>query len=509
MHPSEWCGAFMWYIYYVRFKIFILLCSVILSHYAEAQNMVPNPGFEAYENCPTSNAQIYGPYISVRSHTVESWQSPTQGSPDYFNTCAVNTNVHIPNSFVGKHPAHSGNAFGGLVAFFHLPNNSMYYEYLQCRLTEPMIAGKKYEIACYVMVFYDSSITPSSGTGRYAVKELNASFSTNTNRLTANITGPLTAPVTPLQKTDKSFLNDTGRWVKVSGIYTAAGGEEWLTLGMFSSNPESERLQPLEPTAPLLSHMSYYIFDDIYVGEQLPCDTFVSFIDTLICNLDSPFTQFSSNAPAGYSYIWNNGSSAADITVNKNGTYWCTATSGCSSYLDTFRIAYAEDLSTLKKSIYDTTVCEDISLTIGTQYNLPLSYKWNTGDTGCCITPIVSGLYSVTIAADACNSKTDSADIQLVKCTSCLFIPDAFTPNADGLNDRFRAISSCPVNSFILRIYNRWGQQVFSTQDISIGWNGMHGASIADVGTYYYYIKYTSPLLPDAVQQKGSITLIR
>jgi gliding motility-associated-like protein len=73
-----------------------------------------------------------------------------------------------------------------------------------------------------------------------------------------------------------------------------------------------------------------------------------------------------------------------------------------------------------------------------------------------------------------------------------MYIPNAFTPNGDGVNDVFHVYGT-GIESFSLIIYDRWGATVFSTTDITKGWDGKvnNGEEIADSGVYDYQITAT------------------
>ncbi len=86
-------------------------------------------------------------------------------------------------------------------------------------------------------------------------------------------------------------------------------------------------------------------------------------------------------------------------------------------------------------------------------------------------------------------------------------VPNAFTPNEDGLNDFF-LIHSDLLLDFEISIYNRWGQMVFQTNDIRIGWDGEVNGFPQEIGTYLYSIKSTTTLnMP--INKSGTILLLR
>jgi gliding motility-associated-like protein len=88
-----------------------------------------------------------------------------------------------------------------------------------------------------------------------------------------------------------------------------------------------------------------------------------------------------------------------------------------------------------------------------------------------------------------------------------LFLPNAFTPNNDGLNDVFRIPPDINFALDELSIYNRWGTQVFSTNDINKGWNGKYKGQDCEAGTYIYNIQGSDQ--KGRVSLKGIIVLIR
>ena len=90
-----------------------------------------------------------------------------------------------------------------------------------------------------------------------------------------------------------------------------------------------------------------------------------------------------------------------------------------------------------------------------------------------------------------------------------LYIPSAFTPNGDGMNDVFLAKGDY-VKSFEMEIYDRWGMQLFQSNDMAVGWNGtVHGGStIAQQDTYVYKINVTDTH-DNVYSYTGNVTLLK
>lgn len=115
-------------------------------------------------------------------------------------------------------------------------------------------------------------------------------------------------------------------------------------------------------------------------------------------------------------------------------------------------------------------------------------------------------LYSKVSNFWGCAS-VDSFYIDAGPCCDVL-MPDAFTPDQDGINDTYRPLKANNHTIISFTIYNRWGKQVYKSRDISRGWNGYYNGEPQDLGTYYYLLEY----LCDGNEEKtkkGNFTLIR
>ena len=116
------------------------------------------------------------------------------------------------------------------------------------------------------------------------------------------------------------------------------------------------------------------------------------------------------------------------------------------------------------------------------------------------------GLYWVS-ATSACNTSVDSV-IVYKDCDFPVYIPNAFTPNHDGLNDVFRVADLKGQQLLSLSIYNRFGQHIFSTAKASGGWDGTVNGIVQQPGTYIYILRYND-LGSHLHQLQGTVVLIR
>lgn len=105
------------------------------------------------------------------------------------------------------------------------------------------------------------------------------------------------------------------------------------------------------------------------------------------------------------------------------------------------------------------------------------------------------------VSANGCVNE-DEVTIRIIRD---IFIPTAFTPNNDGLNDQWRIPSLDPVWGAEVQVFNRYGQIIYSGRGAPISWDGTTGGLIQPSGIYIYLLKIPSK----GLQRKGTITLIR
>jgi len=133
-------------------------------------------------------------------------------------------------------------------------------------------------------------------------------------------------------------------------------------------------------------------------------------------------------------------------------------------------------------------------------------YVWSTGDTTSFIIVSDSGSYSVFVENAVGCAASDSVQI-VVGCVNNIWFPSAFTPDEDGVNDLFLGYGN-DVNEYHLIIFNRMGQIVFDTKDISKGWDGMVEGLPSQIGVYGYTVRYKFDNA-DSIRKRGIFTLIR
>ena len=161
-------------------------------------------------------------------------------------------------------------------------------------------------------------------------------------------------------------------------------------------------------------------------------------------------------------------------------------------------------------SLTDTVSCLGGEILLDATTPYAEKYVWADGATTPQRSITKAGDYTVT-GLNACSSDTKTIKVILNECPCKVYIPNAFTPNNDHLNDKFGPIFDCQPDplDFELKIYDRYGGVVFQTTNISIGWDGRKRETEMPAGVYLWTVQYHNPATKELVRQKGTVTLLR
>ena len=228
--------------------------------------------------------------------------------------------------------------------------------------------------------------------------------------------------------------------------------------------------------------------DSLFIKVDTLLNGQFAFDDTVLCQTDTiPFP----NPAPGFSANYNFGTNQSS-EISTPDTLWFLSENACGQLTDSALI-YQQVAPTVELP-KDTTVCRQffyqiIPDTIGSAFDV-YSLLWNTGETIDRISPIDngSGLYTLTIE-DECASKSDSIYVEISDCFPPIVIPNIITPNGDGVNDLF-IVKGIEDRNFELYIYNRWGQELYYTnQPVLEPWKARteSGDQVND-GTFYYVL---------------------
>ncbi|MCB0510850.1 MAG: gliding motility-associated C-terminal domain-containing protein, partial [Bacteroidetes bacterium] len=140
-------------------------------------------------------------------------------------------------------------------------------------------------------------------------------------------------------------------------------------------------------------------------------------------------------------------------------------------------------------------------------------YDWGLGtistDSFLVVTPSTSTSYTLVVYDDfGCNSSYE-VTVYLQDRELELMVPDAFSPNGDGVNDIFRVVNPDYFEDIEMKIYNRWGELIHKGKGYFHGWDGNYKNREQEVSSYAYVIKATSTFSGERVTLSGNVTLIR
>ena len=207
------------------------------------------------------------------------------------------------------------------------------------------------------------------------------------------------------------------------------------------------------------------------------------------------------NAPAGYYTLIikdNIGcSDTSSILQIKNSIVQLNTPKYDDQYI---RINTSATLSVLNPQQTTYLLFDSPSATVPIQQN----------NTGIFITPPLPAdkTYYIQKQIGNCTSTKVAVNVYVYDKTN-VFVPSAFTPNSDGKNDELRARAYGIVSLDYFRIYNRWGEMIFFTNDISKGWDGKVRGKPQSSSVFVWMVRAKDELTGEFIEKKGTVLLIR
>ena len=232
----------------------LLLCILLgLSGFpggARAQNLVPNPGFEEFRQCPR--------HLGNAAGDLSAWDTPTLGSTDFFHTCSQT--MGAPENFNGRQGAGEGEGYAGFYAY--APDD--YREYLQVPLLQPLEKDRSYKVSFWVSLSERSD---------FAVEGLGVLFAreplrvrTKKNLAKKHWYAQAGNQYHYLESQGPGNLSDTEDWQEVQFEFVALGTERYLLLGNFLPNNQTRKRN----TGRSSNKGAYYYIDRVSVRPDGP-----------------------------------------------------------------------------------------------------------------------------------------------------------------------------------------------------------------------------------------------
>lgn len=455
----------------------ILLLSAVS---IQAQNLIPNPGFEQCDKCDSRGFKELG--IASGANDPIDWNAATGGTPDFIST-----------------QPHSGKRHGGFYCGF--PK----YEYLTNHFTRTLTKGAVYRFSFWVM---SGPHNPN-----YLLDEIGVYFQK----------GPAVYPqAQALKQLNPNYNTPDGEFIggkeykQYSFEYTACGEEDHFIVGRIKplGQGDTSFVGTKYPANPGNEYM-YYFVDDFEMLEIKPAQP----VDLLPATINlCPGEVKKIGVPELYKnnmILWSTGETTPDITIASDHliSVEIHLNDACNTILrDTVKV--------IRQPLINVKILSPDSVCIGDTIALKaicngdcFDYTWSNGVKGSEIMVSQSGIYQVQVKT-LCNDISAEKEIFASgrKIASFVSFPNVITLNGEMENQRFgpyvKPEQKWRIQSYELIIYNRWGKKVFGTNKTDDYWSPDEQQPM-DVYLFHSTINYMDCNTISKNIIKGSFNLIR
>jgi gliding motility-associated-like protein len=480
-------------------------------HFTVSNNLLLNGSFELYNHCPV----VYT--YDSNYNAAKFWQYGTStAEADYYHNlhCSYDS-AQIMLRMPPALPLPDGSAFISILNSAYIdpiPENQMVKTYAGQCLAAPLLHGEQYTLSFYAGRFrsWDNLTGKIFGftVALFGHADCNAMPFGKPNGLGNGC--PLNYPGWILLGKAKMYSN--GQWVQGKISFLAPSDINVIEIG-----PDCSILPPIVDLTDSTTFLDYHLYylDDLHLlpTKDFPFEYIQAKAGSACTGNGVPILQAPLFANATYQWYKDSIAIAGATATN----YEPPETTGSSYYnvlisspgkcviTEPFLVAP----SGLNKLIIptDTTLCTGSILILAPAID-GVTYITN-GVTRNDVTVNKQGIYNITANDNYGCQRSFTTNVVEHKCSDCEpSIPDAFTPNNDGLNDLFRAKFFCDFSNFDLQLFNRWGQKIFETHNPTAGWDGTFDGNKLMPDVYVYVITYkTSTGLKKT--SRGTVVLIR
>lgn len=262
------------------------------------------------------------------------------------------------------------------------------------------------------------------------------------------------------------------------------------------------------------------------VVNPLPIVTF-STLTTSGC--EPQMVNFTYTGSPGVDCVWDFGDASLNFCGSSVHTYYndgvydvsytvtdangCTKTTTLYDYIQIFPAPNAvfkfgpQPTTTINTNINFTDMSTDAS-----------EWEWNFGDLGnsteqnpSFFFPEIAGAYEIDLVASNEYGCTDSTTQTVIISEQYLiYVPNAITPDGDLYNEVFKPyFNGIDIYNYTLKIYNRWGEVVFESHNVDVGWNGTYGGEIVESGVYIWHIVTDEAMSDKKLEYHGHVTVLK
>lgn len=224
--------------------------------------------------------------------------------------------------------------------------------------------------------------------------------------------------------------------------------------------------------------------------------------DTILCG--SAVTYLLDGGNPGATFTWSTGENTQTIVIDQAGTFNVQVLNNGCSASDTVTI----DILSPQSLPSEIDLCFSGELTLSMPFIANAEYLWSTGDTTPYIVVTQPGQYSVDVDLGSCQIQA-STMVSGISNSDATLIPNVFSPNNDGINDSYTLLLNGCETEANIRILDRWGLIMFSSEHLNFTWDGKNQSNGKDCpdGVYFVVLQYRF-----GTQNKtytGSLTLMR
>ncbi|CAN5170947.1 hypothetical protein BH09BAC5_BH09BAC5_06630 [soil metagenome] len=214
----------------------------------------------------------------------------------------------------------------------------------------------------------------------------------------------------------------------------------------------------------------------------------------------------------GYTYTWNTGDTTSTISNLTSGLYSTVITDANGCVITATVNVGSASTATADAGTFVTIISGSTTILIGTGNGN--TYSWSPSNDLSCNTcqnpvasPTVTTTYTLTVTDSLGCTATDTVTVFVDILCGTIYLPTAFSPNHDGQNDIYYVRGNC-IETLQFEIFNRWGEMVFFTDDITRGWDGTWRDKQCEPAVFTYFIRAT--LLDGSLYEgKGNISIVK
>ena len=454
----------------VRTILKILFFYCFCANLCAQENLILNPSFETLTSCNP---------LLLHDNQIANWYATSGGLGQHLPGAGDSCGNLVGNGFPIDSLARTGKREGHLHTYGLVIHDTVFRTYLYTPLKKTLTKGKVYYFEMYMRLEDNPAVLLSD----YATNNQTARFTNQCFCIKSNFGGGLAVGGDIDIKNDGDVI--LNKWTKISGCFTSKEDEKFLTIGNFDkdSNTKKQKLP-----VPIDVSDAFYRVDDVSLYEldiHLPNDTTICSGDSIYID---PKLQYFKAA-----YEWNDGITKPERYFKDVGIYKLKVTPDglCPTFETQMEIKYLPNRA--EWIARDTNLCRGDTLTLtAARDTTDTKFSWSDNSTKPEIKIAKTGLYWVNLK-NKCTSHTDTINVRPYDCHVKAYVPNAFSPNGDGVNDVFQPFISSiePITTYKFDVFDKWGNHVYLSENINDKWDGKYHDHDCPTGAYIWQLQFT------------------